>query len=185
MALTKSIFTGGNQLLGWLIDAGAPIDGDPRLGYPPILQSLWTPGTLDFFIARGANVNAQGGQRRSTALHIAAVQGLLPHVRTLLVAGADANIINSDGDTALTLAARYGKLDAVRLLLESGVQLHRPFDRNYLSSNVWQHRLLTMKVFPQTTGKESSYSTTSKSTVCCGKRKKTAHGRLTLQLVKY
>ena len=59
------------------------------------------------------------GTRRATAhkRNLTRIQLLLDH-------GASVDLINKAGDTALTLAAAHGKLDAVKFLLDRGANTH-------------------------------------------------------------
>lgn len=57
-------------------------------------------------------------QTGQTALHLAVKHGRVVTVRLLLSYGADANIQDSQGTTALMFAAERGHTHAARLLLE-------------------------------------------------------------------
>jgi ankyrin repeat protein len=97
------------------------------------------------FIARGANVNARENAAGQTALMWAAGEGHAQVVRTLLEAGADANVVGrvtslarlrgdggrmwvdftSGGLTAAMFAARSGQPEVIRLLADRGADLNR------------------------------------------------------------
>jgi len=80
--------------------------------------------TADLLIRAGANAKAVNrfGMR---PISLACTNGSAAMVEMLLKAGEDANvIITPDGDTALMMAARTGKVDAVRVLLDHGAQVN-------------------------------------------------------------
>ena len=53
-----------------------------------------------------------------TPVWVASFKGRADAVHVLLKAGADARVANSNGDTVLHAAARYGGIDVVRVLAE-------------------------------------------------------------------
>ncbi|XP_077399815.1 ankyrin repeat and sterile alpha motif domain-containing protein 1B isoform X5 [Vanacampus margaritifer] len=61
--------------------------------------------------------------RRHTPLHLAARNGHRSTAQTLLEAGMDVNCVTENG-SALHEAALFGKMDVVRLLLDSGIDTH-------------------------------------------------------------
>ena len=66
----------------------------------------------------GADPNLRDPACGLTVTHDAAREGFTDSVRVLLEHGADANIVDAQGNLPLHLAAREGHLDTVRLLLE-------------------------------------------------------------------
>jgi ankyrin repeat protein len=92
--------------------------------------------TVDLLLRSGANVNA-ANRYGVTPLFVAATNGNAPVIGTLLKAGADANTATTaasaatatkeatgGGEPALMAAARTGSVDAVKLLLEHGADVH-------------------------------------------------------------
>ncbi len=80
--------------------------------------------TAELLIRAGANARATNrfGMR---PIALACTNGSAAMVELLLKAGEDANVVVSpDGDTALMMAARTGKVDAVRVLLDHGAQVN-------------------------------------------------------------
>ena len=87
-----------------------------RVGRKFIVQKL---------IRTGADLNASGYKRCSTALHIAAEQGFIDIVEFLLWKNADVNAVDGQGNTALILAVnRAGSSELLKLLLAHGANLH-------------------------------------------------------------
>src|SRR5204863_1612456 len=59
-----------------------------------------------------------------TPLYFSGVNGNAAMIDALIHAGADPNSANPGGETALMTAARTGKLDAVKLLLDRGAAVN-------------------------------------------------------------
>ena len=59
-----------------------------------------------------------------TPLYLAATNGNAAVIAKLLEAGAGANSANPSGETALMTAARTGKVDAVKVLLDHGADVN-------------------------------------------------------------
>jgi ankyrin repeat protein len=79
----------------------------------------------DLLVAAGANVKA-ANRFGATPLSLACTNGSAVMIERLLKAGDDPNAVISDmGDTALMLAARTGKPDAVKVLLEHGADANK------------------------------------------------------------
>ncbi|MCQ8895955.1 ankyrin repeat domain-containing protein [Limnobacter humi] len=77
-------------------------------------------GRLDWvqqLIHRGAELGQAG---RWTALHYAASAGSVPVIQALVQAGSDVNVPSENSTTPLMMAARSGREEAVRQLLELG-----------------------------------------------------------------
>ncbi len=77
-------------------------------GYSPLIYAsrAGQVEAVKLLLRRGADVNRQTTEMRSTALHRAAVAGHAEVVRLLLEAGADVSIRDCDGLTALERVVR-------------------------------------------------------------------------------
>lgn len=80
------------------------------------------PSVVETLLGYGADVHVHGGDIGETALHIAAS---LPNndsecAQMLLKSGAHPNVKQLDGQTPLHFAARIGKVEMIRLMLEHG-----------------------------------------------------------------
>jgi serine/threonine-protein phosphatase 6 regulatory ankyrin repeat subunit B len=73
---------------------------------------------LDRAIVKLNRLNVRDNDEH-TPLHLAAAAGNTSAVRYLLSAGSDLRSCNMSGEYPLTLAARYGRNDTVKLLLQS------------------------------------------------------------------
>ena len=101
-------------------DVNAPqIDGTTALHWAVRTDDL---ATADLLIRAGAKVSA-ANRDGATPLLLATINGNAAMIEKLLKAGADVNAtLTLDGDTALMMAARTGKVDAVKTLLDHGAQ---------------------------------------------------------------
>ncbi len=72
----------------------------------------------------GANINASGGVKHCTALHMAARRGNLEIAEALLDCGADIDRPDSLGDTPLRRAVNCGRIQVAALLLARGADVH-------------------------------------------------------------
>jgi len=73
-------------------------------------------------LAKRAFVNATDEYSGRTPLIMATVNGHTEIVRALLSRGADANMKDADGWTALTFAQEYGHAEIEKLLREAGAE---------------------------------------------------------------
>lgn len=81
--------------------------------------------TVELLIRAGANVKA-ANRYGMTPLALAATNGDAPIVEALLKAGEDPNaVVSVTGDTALMLAARTGKTDAINVFLNHGADVNK------------------------------------------------------------
>jgi uncharacterized protein len=112
-----------SALLKQKVDVNAPQpDGTTALDWAARHNDLETATAL---IAAGANVKA-ANRFGATPLSLACTNGSAGMIGKLLAAGENANAIVSEaGDTALMLAARTGKPDAVELLLQHGAEVNK------------------------------------------------------------
>ena len=84
-----------------------------------------------------ANARCNANQGESTALHLAATFGHLGIIQELLNNGADVNIQNLEGDTALCLCLTrrldYTKniLEIIKVLVDKGANVHLNDNRRY------------------------------------------------------
>jgi ankyrin repeat protein len=78
-------------------------------------------GTVKAMLARGADANAEGCFGR--ALQLAASKQSIPMLKDLLDAGADPNLPDSLGETAIFNAMEHANPKVIRLLLDHGAEL--------------------------------------------------------------
>ena len=100
------------------VDAGAAIEAKDGNGRTALMNASSGPfsETVELLLKKGASVNVQGTLEGFTPLMTAAAEGLVDVVRLLLTYGADRNLEDQDGDTALSFAKRNGHTEVVELL---------------------------------------------------------------------
>jgi ankyrin repeat protein len=77
----------------------------------------------------GANLNLQGTRNSGDTplmLAIASNTNCLPLARMLVAHGANVNLADNSGRTALDIAVLYGQIPVVQLLLEHGAKINAP-----------------------------------------------------------
>jgi len=116
--LMFAAFNGHAPVGEYLLDAGAEIDAKDSSGRTALMYAASGPfvETVGLLLKRGAEVNVQGTLEGFTPLMTAAAEGLTDVVRLLLGAGADRDIKDVDGDTALSFARQNGHAEVVALL---------------------------------------------------------------------
>jgi ankyrin repeat protein len=75
-------------------------------------------------VQAGANVDAQDGVKRCTALHMAARRGSVAVAEALLDCGADIEARDSVGDTPLRRSVNCRQAEVARLLISRGADAH-------------------------------------------------------------
>ena len=89
-----------------------------------------------FYVSRGANVDAVGGELMSTPLHWASRQGHIGVIVQLLAAGANPALRDGEGCAAVHLAAQFGHTAIVGYLVAKGESVNSP-DSNGMTPLMW------------------------------------------------
>ncbi|WDK20687.1 hypothetical protein CGRA01v4_11974 [Colletotrichum graminicola] len=136
-ALQVACESGKLEIVILLLERGA----DPNLGAGeytcPLLAAARTgeQEILKRLVEVGADVNVFAGWDNSTVLFNAVANLPVESLQVLVDAGADVNLANEEGDTALIIAARNGDGDSVRFLLDNGADI---FHANHDNENALQ-----------------------------------------------
>src|SRR5205814_6671481 len=130
-ALIAAALSGNAKVVALLLERGADPNAVSKLERG-ILQtpagvaaSLGHADCLRLLMAAGADVNVQGGPFNHNALLGAATTPSKETVR-LLLAKANINATDSNGNTALDWAGRRGEPDIVKMLREAGAEPSKP-----------------------------------------------------------
>ncbi|XP_037297457.1 palmitoyltransferase Hip14-like [Manduca sexta] len=91
---------------------------------------------IQYLLAKGAHVDAIGGELQSTPLHWATRQGHLDATVLLVRAGADPSLRDAEGCACLHLAAQFGHTAVVAYLVARGVPVDAP-DAGGMTALMW------------------------------------------------
>ncbi|KAM4629266.1 CARD- and ANK-domain containing inflammasome adapter protein [Polymixia lowei] len=122
-ALFSAVRQNQDRVLTALVDSGADVNMNDKLGYTPLLLSAELGHTEAFraLAAKQARLDATL-PNLSSALHLAVHSGSVPIVQALLEKGLDPNTTGPKAHTTLHLAARRNTSGLVGLLLKAGAQ---------------------------------------------------------------
>ncbi|GAU98764.1 hypothetical protein RvY_09867-3 [Ramazzottius varieornatus] len=120
LALHAAARTGHVRVTGILIENGSPVDAKTNENYTALHLAVeyGKPQVTEALLGYGASVDVKGGAAGETPLHIAA---RVPNgelcAEMLIKSGADVNNTMENGETAMHVAARFGALRMVQILL--------------------------------------------------------------------
>lgn len=113
------------SIVSLILDTGVnDVSLQNNAGYTAVMLASLTapdgPGGMEVVrkLMELSNINIRSSQTGQTALHLAVRHGRVVMVRLLLSCGADANLQDSQGTTALMFASERGHTHIARLLLE-------------------------------------------------------------------
>eukprot|EP00079_Xenopus_tropicalis_P024387 XP_012816999.1 PREDICTED: KN motif and ankyrin repeat domain-containing protein 4 [Xenopus tropicalis] len=123
-ALHYSVSHSNFSIVKLLLKTGVcEVDYQNKAGYTPVMLTVLASTETDedmevvLTLLTEGNVNLCATQGRQTSLMLAVSHGRLDMVTVLLNCGADVNLQDEDGETALMMACRLGNMDLVKLLL--------------------------------------------------------------------
>ena len=122
--LHLAAFFGQRETAEALLDAGADVRAVARNSEANLAINAAAAGPradrrpeiVRLLIGRGCPVDGRGSPAGHTPLHEAAFNGDLALLRLLLESGADRSVRTGGGETALQIAVKHGRHEAVRLL---------------------------------------------------------------------
>ncbi|KAG6931799.1 serine/threonine-protein phosphatase 6 regulatory ankyrin repeat subunit B-like [Chelydra serpentina] len=109
-----------------LLQRGAEVDARTKENYTAlhVAAQHCKPLVVQTLLGFGARVQLKGGKAQETPLHIAArIHEGEKVAEMLLKSGADVNVEQEDGETAMHVAARHGNLRMIKALIEEGGDL--------------------------------------------------------------
>ena len=121
MALHFAAERGHDEMVSALLLRGASKDALDFDGRTPLMWAVWNRhlSTVQLLLESGADLNIHAIDDGSAALHVAADTGHDGIMVTLLLAGADPNVLDSDDATPLMRAAGQGEQRIVDLLIHA------------------------------------------------------------------
>lgn len=155
-ALTVAVANGQEGVVIELLAAGADVDSINKSGYsfrPNVTYPNYTPlgmaaaqsyeSMVGILLAAGADL---GKNRTDSVPIIVAVQaGCCGSLKRLLVAGADVNLVNARGQSALHLACLNSREGVVELLLRHGASLTSRCDQRLSPCDVVAMGVLSVR----------------------------------------
>lgn len=117
------------ERLELLIDFGAPVSTETRLGHGPLYRAANAQfvgreedgcAVIEILMRNGASVDWASGPNKCTPLHMAARRGNARIAEALLCAGASLETQDIKGETPLRRAVNCGQIKVAKLLLDYG-----------------------------------------------------------------
>ena len=124
--ISALIGTGDCDTVRWLVEQGIDINHCDKNGFTAV-HCAAEKGNLDvlkLFKASGANIHAQSESGHSSIMSASLGTGDCDTVRWLINEGVDVNHCNRKGLTAVHFAAWKGNVDVLKLLKDSGANIH-------------------------------------------------------------
>jgi len=122
VSIGEAISMGNMEIVKALYAQRTDFENMHNLLFPAVQSSY--KGTVEFFLAKGADVNSRNGWPEETPMHhAAALKDGREIIELLIDKGADLNAKNWKGDTPLQYAAYYDHEKISELLLQKGAKI--------------------------------------------------------------
>jgi ankyrin repeat protein len=114
---------GRDDMIPVLLEAGADIEGVDAKGHTALVLATYHgfKETADLLLDRGADPD--GTTASGSPLMGVAFKGHLAIARRLLAAGADPNLRNAAGQTAIMMSALFDRREVIEVLLGAGADI--------------------------------------------------------------
>uniref|UniRef100_A0A8D0GQK8 Ion transport domain-containing protein n=1 Tax=Sphenodon punctatus TaxID=8508 RepID=A0A8D0GQK8_SPHPU len=126
LALHMAAKRGHAAVVKALLQKGTEVDARTKDDYTAlhVAAQYCKPLVVQTLLGFGAQVQLKGGKAQETPLHIAArIEEGEKVAEMLLKSGADVNVEQENGETAMLIAARHGNLQMITALIEEGGEL--------------------------------------------------------------
>ena len=144
--LHVAVSAGHLDILSLLLDHGAQVDGQDRLGQT-LLHRASSNGKVEAgecLLDRGADINARDNDRWTPLFH-AAFQGHVEFTRMLIDRGAEIDARDTTGTTPLHRVVQTDNSRVVRLLLERGADVDARSESGKVPSELaWQPEIVKL-----------------------------------------
>jgi ankyrin repeat protein len=122
--LTLATQHGHRQAVNILLEAGTFVNVIDGQGNSPLFMAVMYQhiDLAEKFLKHGADVDIYNSEFQACPLHIAASNGDLDMVQTLVAGNCDVNAVQDQGQTALYISAEIGFLDVTECLLAAGAE---------------------------------------------------------------
>ena len=120
--LMYAAFNGQTPIVKMLIEAGADVNAQDKVGTSALMFAASAPGateTVQLLLDSGAKINMVDNNEHFSALMWAAAEGQPENVKLLLKHKADVSLQDIDGDTAESFAAKAGHTAVVKILQDA------------------------------------------------------------------
>jgi ankyrin repeat protein len=122
--LIKACDWGETEIARLLLEKGADVNLDDWNGETALMKCCYD-GKIEIanlLIEKGANVNEWSYVEDENVLMRSVISGSIETVKLLISAGVDVNESNLEGETALSLARRFGYPEIAQLLIAAGAK---------------------------------------------------------------
>ena len=112
------------ETMAWLLESGADVNAKNRRKSTPLHWAVHDPDKARLLLSKGANVNAQEAEGRSSVFLASMLGDAQAPLRLLIDAGGNPGLAASNGQTPLMAAAIRGDVTAMTILVGKGADVN-------------------------------------------------------------